>query len=77
MRHSLFLLLPIVLAATRSLAFGISSPSERGLRPTISAETEYQVLLIVTLCLTGLVVSLYVMTQFPDFGATFSEMNQF
>jgi hypothetical protein len=77
MRHPLLLLLPVVLAATRSLAFGIQPPSKARARPTIPAEAEYQVLLIVIFCLSGLLVSLYLMIRFPDLGAVIAEANQF
>jgi len=77
MRHPLFLLLPVVLVATRSLALGISWPTKPGARPAIPAEIEYQALLIVIFCLTGLLASLYAMARFPDLGAAIAEMNQF
>jgi len=76
MRDVLLLLFPVVLAATRSLSFGIQSPS-RGMRPTITAETEFEFLLIAICCLTGLLVSLYLMTRFPELGAIITEYNQF
>jgi hypothetical protein len=75
--RQLLLLLPVVLAATRSLASGIRPPSRAGARPTIPAEAEYQVLLIVIFCLTGLLVSLYLMIRFPDLGAAIAEIDQF
>jgi hypothetical protein len=77
MRHSALLLLPAVLAATRSLAFGIQSSRKSGARQTIPAETEYEILLVVIFCLTGLLVSLYLMTRFPELGAAISQLNQF
>jgi hypothetical protein len=77
MRDPLLLLLPVFLAATRSLAFAIQWPSKDGLRPTISAATEYQVLLVVIFCLTGLLVTLALMVRFPNFGAEIAELNQF
>jgi len=76
MRHPL-LLLSVVLAATRSLAFGVQSPGKPAARPTISADREYEVLLVVTLGLAGLLVLLCVMTSFPDLGAQITEMNKF
>jgi hypothetical protein len=77
MRHSLFHLLQVVFAATRPLEFGIQSPSKRGVRPTIPPETEYQALLIVISCLTGLLVARSLMIQFPYLGALIAEFNQF
>jgi hypothetical protein len=77
MRHPLLLLLPVVLAATRSLAFGIQSPRKAGARPTILADAECQVLIIAIFCLTGLLVSLYLMIRFPDLGAIIAETDQF
>jgi hypothetical protein len=68
MRYPLLILVPAVIAATRSLASGIS---------TISAETESEILPIIIFCLTGLLVSLYAMTNFPDLGLAIAEMNQF
>lgn len=76
MLHPLLLLLPVVLAA-RSLAFALQSPSKSVARPAIAAEAEHEILLIVALCLTGLLVFLYVMARFPDLGAQITEMNQF
>jgi hypothetical protein len=77
MRDPLLVLLPAVIAATRSLASGIQSPKRRGLRSAISAETECQFLLVMIFCLTGLLVSLYAVTRFPDLGLAIAEMNQF
>jgi hypothetical protein len=77
MTHPLFLLLPFVLAATRSLAVGVHLPGESGRRPAIPVETEYEILLIVIFCLTGLVICLSLMFRFPDFGAVIAEYNQF
>ena len=77
MRHLLLLLFPIVLAATRSFSFSIQSPSERGARPTITVETEFEFLLITLCCLTGLLVALYLMITFPDLGAIIAAYNQF
>lgn len=76
MLHPLLFLVPVVLAA-RSLAFGIQSPGKSRARPAIAAETEYEILLIVALCLTGLLAFLYVMGKFPDLGVQIAEMNQF
>lgn len=75
--RTLFLFLPFVLAATRSLAFGIQSPGKSGMRPTISAESEYEVLSVAILSLTGLLASLYVMARFPELGKIIAEANKF
>ena len=77
MPHPLLLVLPAVLAATRSLAVGIQSPGKSEAQPAISADTEYEILFVVIFCLTGLLGSVYAITEFPDFGATIAEMNQF
>jgi hypothetical protein len=76
MRHPLFLLLPFVLAATRSLAFAIQSPGKPGVRSTIPVQAEYEVLLIVIFCLSGLLVTLNLIFRFPDLGAIIAEYNQ-
>lgn len=76
MREPLFLLLPFVLAATRSLALGIQSLSRAGARPLISAETEHHALRIIIFGLIGLLVTLFVMTRFPHLGAVMTEYNQ-
>jgi hypothetical protein len=76
MRHPLFHLLQVAFADTRSLAFGIQSPSKRG-GPALPAETEYAALLIVISCLTGLLVIRILMIRFPDLGAVIAEFNQF
>jgi len=77
MPYLVLLLVPPVLAATRSLAFGIQARGEHVARSAISAETEYEMLVVVVFCLTGLLVSLCVMTGFPNLGAIVAEMNQF
>jgi len=76
MSHPLFLLLPFVLAATRSFAFGVQSPTEPGARPAMAAETEFRFLVIAILCLTGLLATLGLMIWFPDLGAVIAEYNQ-
>lgn len=75
MRYPLLLLLPFVLVATRSIAFG--SPGKAPARRTTSADAEYQVLLIIIFCLTGLLVSLCLMIRFPEIGAIAAETDQF
>lgn len=77
MGHPLLLLLPVVVAATRSLAFGIQSPNKSAARSAIPAELEYQFLLVVIFCLAGLLISLYVVIRFPDFGTAMAEANRF
>ena len=76
MRYPLFLLFPFVLAAARSLAFGIQTPGQSEERATISAETEYRFLLIAIFCLAGLLLTLSTMIFFPDLGAVIEEFNQ-
>jgi len=76
MRDPLLLLLPFVLAAARSLTFGIRLPYEPEGLPAISAGSECKVLLIVIFCLTGLLATLYLMARFPDLGAMIAEYNQ-
>jgi hypothetical protein len=77
MRHPLFLLLPFVLMATRYLGFGIRSPNKDGLRSTISADTEYQALLIAIFSLAGLLVTLSLMIRFPNLGSVIADCNRF
>ena len=77
MRHPLLLLFPIALAATRFLVFGTPWPSRPRARLTITADTECEILLTVIFCLTGFLFSLYLVTRFPDLGATIVELNQF
>jgi hypothetical protein len=77
MSHPLFLLLPLVLAATRSLAVGIHSLDKSSRRSSQFAEVEYEILLIVVFCLVGLLVTLNLIFRFPDLGAMVAEYNQF
>jgi hypothetical protein len=76
MRDPFFLLFPFVLAAARSLAFGIQSPRTSEEWRTISAETEYRFLLVAIFSLIGLLITLGVMIRFPDLGAVIAEYNQ-
>lgn len=76
MRYPLLIFFPLVLAAARSLAFGIQTPGPSEERTTISAETEYRFLLIAIFCLTGLLLTLGAMVFFPDLGAVIAEYNQ-
>jgi len=75
MRHTLFLLVSVVLAATRSLA--LQSSGNAGARPTITADVEYRVLLFVIVCLTGLLVFLWLTMRVPYLGAAITEINHF
>jgi hypothetical protein len=77
MPDPLFLLLPAVLGATRSLAFGMQPASKDGVHSTIPAETEYQALLVAIFCLVGLLLTLSAMVWFPDLGAEIAQYNQF
>lgn len=77
MRHPLLLLLPFVLAATRSLSVGVQSFGKPGWLPVLSAEAEYEFLVVVVFCLTGLVGALAFMFRFPELGAVIAEYNQF
>jgi hypothetical protein len=77
MRYPIFLVLPFVLGASRSLVFGIQSPSKHGVRRTLPAEAEYEALLIVIFCLIGLFVTLSLTLRFPALGALLEEYNQF
>ena len=77
MPNPLFLLLPVILAATRSLAFAIQPPGGSAERSTLSAETEYQFLVIAVFSLTGLLVYLLLMIRFPDLGDTIAQLDQF
>jgi len=73
----LLLVLPVVFAATRSLAAGIESSSKSGARQAVSAETEFELLFVIIFCLSGLLVFLSVMARFPGLGVLIAEMNQF
>jgi hypothetical protein len=68
MQYLSFLLLPFVLAATRSLTLGVPS--------IVSAEKEYEFLTVVILSLLGLLVALSLMVRFPDVGVVIGEYNQ-
>lgn len=76
MHYPLILLIPVILAA-RSLAVAIRSPETLGLRPTISAEMEFQILLTVVFSLSGLLITLCLMIRFPELGDAIAELNQF
>ena len=76
MRDSFFLVFPFVLAAARSLAFGIQWRGTSEEWMMISAETEYRFLLVAIFSLIGLLVTLAVMIRFPDLGEVISEYNQ-
>ena len=69
--------LPFIVAAARSFTLGIQSPRSLGSQPIVSAEKEYTFLAIAALCLLGLLVSLVLMSRFPDFGAVIEQYNQF
>jgi esterase/lipase superfamily enzyme len=77
MHHLPIFIFPFVLAATRSLALGVQSPSRAERRAAIPADMEYQFLTIVTFCLLGLLVALNLIVRFPDFGTVIAEYNQF
>jgi hypothetical protein len=77
MSNTLVLIVPIILAATRSLTFGIRPPSRLKSHPIVPAEKEYEFLTVVAFCLFGLLVALNLMVCFPDLGAVVSEYNQF
>lgn len=77
MRGSLPLVLPAIFAATRSLTLGIRSSGKSRALSTIPAETEYHLLLVIIFSLTGLLVSQYLMIQFPELSATIAELEQF
>jgi hypothetical protein len=77
MSNLLVLILPFVLAATRSLRLGIQSPIRLKSRPTIPAEVEYEFLAVAIFCLIGLLVVLNLIFRFPDFGVLIVEYNQF
>jgi hypothetical protein len=75
MHHSLYLLIPFALAATRGLAIGIVPPDLQ--RAAMPAETEYRILLGVAATLTLLLVVASVMTTHPEIGALVAEYNRF
>lgn len=77
MGHPLVLILPFVLAATRSLALGVQprtgSANSRGL----SAETEFEFLAVAAFSLVGLWLTISFMIRFPDLGMVIQQYNQF
>lgn len=77
MHNPLILLVPVILAATRSLAFAIRTPGKPELRSTTPAEMEFQILLTVVFSLSGLLAALYLTIQFPELGTAIAELNQF
>lgn len=77
MHNPLLLLVPVILAATRSLAFAIQPLVKPAVRSTIPAEMEHQFLLLVVFSLSGLLVSLFLMIRFPEFGEAIAELGQF
>jgi hypothetical protein len=77
MSNPVLLILPFILAATRSLTLGIQSPRKLGDHPTTSAEREFELLTIVAFCLLGLLVTLEFMIRLPDLGMIIAEYNQF
>jgi hypothetical protein len=77
MSTPVLLILPFVLAATRSLTLGIQSPRKLGDLSTTSAEREYELLTIVAFCLLGLLATLELMIRFPDLGMIIAGYNQF
>ena len=76
MHYPLILLVPVILAA-RSLAVAIRSPETLGLRPTIPAEMEFQILLTVVFSLSGLLITLCLMITFPEVGDAIAALDQF
>jgi hypothetical protein len=77
MHNPLLLLVPVILAATRSLAIAIQPPVDSRVRSIIPADLEFQFLLIIVFSLCGLLASLYVMIECPDLGVAIAELNQF
>jgi hypothetical protein len=76
MHHPLVVVLVFFLAI-RSLALGIQSSGGSKGRPIVSAETERDLLAIVTFCLLGLLASLVLMERFPNLGVIIAEYNKF
>jgi hypothetical protein len=75
MLRLLFPLLAVAFAA-RSLALGIHVPRRSNSRSIVSAETEYELLLIIAFCLLGLFVTFFLMVCFPNLGGLVAEYNQ-
>lgn len=73
MHHQLFLLVPIVLTVGRALPFARAI----GSRPAMSAETEYEALVLATITLTMLLVVSTLMIRFPEVGAVIATSAQF
>jgi hypothetical protein len=76
MHDPLILLVPPIFAAIRSLTIAVWPPANSAASSTISAEMEYQFLLVTALSLVGLLATLFVMIQFPDVGEAIAELNQ-
>ena len=75
MHHSLYLLIPFALAATRGLAIGIVPPElQRSAMPT---EREYRILVGAAATLALLLAVASLMTTHPEIGALVAEYNRF
>jgi len=77
MHHPLFFLFPFVLVAVRSLTVAIGPTANSGRQLLLTAEAEYELLLIVLFCLSGLLGTVIIILQFPDLGAVIAEYNHF
>jgi hypothetical protein len=76
MLRLLFPLLAVAFAA-RSLVLGIHFSRRDESRTIISAEKEYELLMIMAFCLLGLFVTFSLMVCFPNLGGLVAEYNQF
>ena len=77
MGHPLVLILPFVLAATRSLALGVQPRTRSASHGGLSAETEFGFLTVIAFSLAGLWLTISFMIKFPDLGLVIQQYNQF
>jgi hypothetical protein len=77
MGHPSVLILPFVLAATRSLALGVQPRPHSAGRRGVSAETEFAFLTVVAFSLAGLWLTIKFMMRFPELGLLIQQYNQF
>jgi hypothetical protein len=77
MGHPLVLILPFVLAATRSLALGVQPRSGSATHRGLSAEIEFEFLTVIAFSLVGLWLTISFMIRFPDIGLVIQQYNQF
>lgn len=77
MGHPPVLILPFVLAATRSLALGVRPRTRSENHRGLSAETEFELLTVIAFGLAGLWLTISFMVRFPGLGLVIQQCNQF